>query len=164
MNSKKALKSKKDSKGDRENRTQRILENSDSAEEALLKRCTHFNIGSDTPSTALEACDLIILHRKTEQDECENELMASIAAAIRQRNLILKHDKNWKGMNRTEKGEVEDTLERYVVDVQSRNSIQGGADEEIHRRIQDILKLAEEDVKETPHKDDGDICGSEWRR
>lgn len=155
MNSKKALKSKKESKGDRENRTQRILENSGSAEEALLKRCTHFNIGSAKSSTALEACDLIISQRKIEQVECENELMESIAAAVRQRNLILKHDKNWKGMSRTEKGEVEDTLERYVVDVQNRNSIQGGADEEIHCRIQDILKLAEEDVKRAPHKDDG---------
>jgi hypothetical protein len=103
-------------------------------------------------STALEACDLIILQRKIEQGECENELMESIAAAVWQMNLILKHDKNWKGMSRTEKGEVQDTLERYIVDVQNCNSIQGGADEEIHHCIQDILKLAEEDVKRTPHK------------
>lgn len=155
MDNKKAMRSKKSSKSDRENRTQRILENSDSAEEALLKRCAHFNIDSSTPSTALETCDHIISQRHSELRDCENELMESVAAAIRQRNLILKKDSDWKGMNRTEKGEVEDTLERYLLDVKKKNSIQGAADEEIHLRILDVLKLAEEDVMTSPLKDDG---------
>jgi len=153
MDNKKALRSKQSSKGDRENRMQRILEDSATAEEALLKRCAHFNM-SKKPSTALETCDLIIEHRKEELADCEEELVGMIAAAIRQRNRILKEDRGWKGTTRSEKGEVEDTLERFLRDVRKKSSIQGGADEEIHQRLLDILKMAEDDVAKYPLKED----------
>ena len=58
MNSMTAQKSKRKCTGDRESRMQRILEESDSGEEALLKCCCHFNMSSSF--TALETIDDII--------------------------------------------------------------------------------------------------------
>ncbi|KAJ1554715.1 hypothetical protein HK405_004249 [Cladochytrium tenue] len=51
MNSKRAIKSKKDGDGDREKRMIRALGNSSSAEEALLKRCSHFDLELDAQPT-----------------------------------------------------------------------------------------------------------------
>ena len=45
---KKRVKSKKRSRGDREIRMQKVLEESGDAEEALLKRCAHFDMSSDS--------------------------------------------------------------------------------------------------------------------
>lgn len=88
---------------------QHLVEGSESAEEALLKRCAQFNM-SKSSMTALETCDLIVQHRKEELADCTKELMESIAAALRQRNLILKHDSGWRDMTLSGKGEVPDML------------------------------------------------------
>jgi hypothetical protein len=153
MAHKKALKTKKTTTSDRENRMRRILEDSDSGEEALLKRCAHFNkLSSKSSVTALETCNMIIEQRQQELSECEAELISMVATAIRQRNLILEKDCNWRGTTRTEKGEVEDTLERFIVDVSKKRSIQGGADDEIHQRISYVLEKAQVDVIEHPQK------------
>lgn len=156
MAHRKALKTKKTTTSDRENRMRRILEDSHSGEEALLKRCAHFNkLSSKSSVAALETCNMIIEQRQRELSECEAELISMVAAAIRQRNLILEKDRNWKGTTRTEKGEVEDTLERFIVDVSRKRSIQGGADDEIHQRISHVLEKAQADVMEHPQKTGG---------
>jgi hypothetical protein len=156
MQHKKALKTKKKTTSDKENRMRRILEDSHSGEEALLKRCAHFNkLSSKSSVTALETCDMIIEQRQQELLECEAELISMVATAIRQRNRILEKDRSWKGTARTEKGEVADALESFVVDVEKKRSIQGGADDEIHQRILHVLEKARVDVTEHPQKDDG---------
>ena len=63
---KKRVKSKKRSRGDREIRMQKVLEESGDAEEALLKRCAHFDMSSDS-SNALQTCERIIKLRLQER-------------------------------------------------------------------------------------------------
>ena len=153
MNGKKALKSKKSSGGDREDRMQRIIEGSDTPEEALLKRCAHFNMSSE-PATALETCNVILSDRENEKADCEKELLKLISAALRQRHRILELQPDWRGRGVTStemgKGEVQDRLELFIVDVEKKNSITGGADEEIHQTILDTLRKAQDTVENNP--------------
>ena len=109
---------------------------------------------SSKPLTALETCDLIIDFRKAEKADCEKELMEWIAAALRQRKRILEKQPDWLGTARTEKGEVEDLLERFITDVQNKNSIAGGADDEIHGHVFEILKLAQKEAEMNSSKAD----------
>jgi SNF2 family DNA or RNA helicase len=153
MKSKSAQRSKKRSTGDRENRMQQVLEESKSAEEALLKRCAHFNMSGSNSTTAMEKCDEIIKLREKQNTVCEEDLVDSIAAALKQRNLILELDPGWLGTKSTEKGEVQDRLEVYLRDVENLSSISGGADFEIHSRIKHLLAQAHESkdpVKQYP--------------
>lgn len=105
MNCKKAMKSKKSSCGDRENRMQAVLAGSQSAEEALLKRCAHFNMNSGS-TTALATCTDIFNDRKRELEECEAELTEFVVSACTQRDAILQFQPDWKGTPETIKGEV----------------------------------------------------------
>lgn len=109
---------------------------------------------SSKPLTALETCDLIIDFRKAEKADCEKELMESIAAALRQRKRVLAIQPDWLGTARTEKGEVEDLLERFISDVQKKNSIAGGADDEIHQQVSEILKMAQKEAEMNSSKAD----------
>ena len=142
MKSKSAQRSKKRSTGDRENRMQQVLEESKSAEEALLKRCAHFNMSGSKSTTAMEKCDEIIKLREEQNSVCEEDLVDAIAAALKQRNLILELDPGWLGTKSTEKGEVQDRLEVYLQHVENLSSISGGADLEIHSRIKLLLGKA----------------------
>ena len=153
MNSKRAMKSKKSTRGDREMRMQEILEGSADAEEALLKRCTHFDLSSGS-STALQACERIIDVRVKQKSDCKEELLSNIVSALRQRLRILEHHPQWEGTKKTEKGEVQDRLAQYIDDVQKHQSISGGADEEVHLEILNILKAAHKEVKCTPSQFD----------
>jgi SNF2 family DNA or RNA helicase len=172
MKSKSAQRSKKRSTGDRENRMQQVLEESKSAEEALLKRCAHFNMSGSKFTTAMEKCDEIIELREKQNTVCEEDLVDAIAAALKQRNLILELDPGWLGTKSTEKGEVQDRLEVYLRDVEHLSSISGGADFEIHSRIKHLLEKAHESkdpVKQYPkladangeNADEDDEGGSE---
>ena len=80
--------------------------------------------------------------------------MESIAAALRQRKRILAVQPDWLGTARTEKGEVEDLLERFISDVQKKNSIAGGADDEIHQQVFEILKMAQKEAEMNASKAD----------
>ncbi|GMI05451.1 hypothetical protein TrVE_jg4580 [Triparma verrucosa] len=151
MNSQKAKKSKKSSKGDREKRMNEILEDSKSAEEALLKRCAHFDLAGNSTS-ALETCENIIKMRTTQMDDCVKDLTKQLAAAIRQRREICKIQKNWEGMVNESGGEVNDRLRIYENDVENMNSVSGGADNEVHELIKTILTDAEAEAEEFPDR------------
>jgi len=155
MNNKKALKSKKSSTGDREMRMQKVLEESDSASEALLKRAAHFDLRKNGENqTALQTCDFIIDLRKTQLKDCEDALTELVCRSIRQRNRILKMQPAWKGTVQTEKGEVQDRLELFLTDVAKKQSVPGGADAEVHERILSVVEAAKQEVKKQPDKYD----------
>ena len=109
MNSKGAMKSKKKSRGDRELRMADLLESANSGEEALLKRCAHFDLssGSSEAVSALETCNRIANLRQIELDDTKLHLKESLVSALRQQNLIEEKCPGWKGTNQSEKGEVE---------------------------------------------------------
>ena len=152
MNSQKAKKSKKSSKGDREKRMQAVLEDSQSAEEALLKRCSHFDLAGNSKS-AIETCQQIYKTRKTQKDACVRDLTRQLASAFRQRTAICKYSKGWAGCTSEMGGEVNDRLQLYINDVDEKNCVSGGADNEVHELIQEILKNAEEEAEEFPGRE-----------
>jgi len=152
MNAKGAMKSKKKSRGDRELRMADLLESAKSGEEALLKRCAHFDLSSGSPEgmTALETCNRIATLRKREMDDTTKHLKESMVSALRQRILIEEKCPGWEGTKQSEKGEVEDRLEVYIVDVEKNRSVSGGADADVHNMIASILREAQAEVSTTP--------------
>ena len=151
MNSQKAKKSKKSSKGDREKRMQQVLEDSQSAEEALLKRCSHFDLAGNSKS-AIETCQQIFETRKAQKDACVRDLTRQLASAYRQRTAICELQKGWSGCTSEAGGEVNDRLQLYINDVDDKNCVSGGADDEVHKLIQEILASAEKEAEEFPDR------------
>jgi len=151
MNSQKAKKSKKSSKGDREKRMQQVLEDSADAEEALLKRCSHFDLAGNS-QTAIETCQQIIKTREEQKEDCIKDLVKQLSAAIRQRMAICKIQKGWEGTEKESDGEVNDRLKLYENDVADSNCVSGGADEEIHELLKKVLKDAHEEANKDPNK------------
>ena len=161
MNSKKAMKSKKRSSADREQRMQRVLEDSSNAEEALLKRSTHFELSVNDANdirmgrrTAYQMCEEIYNYREKEKLDCEQDLMNNLVSALRQRLRILKLQPDWEGTAQSEKGEVQDRLALYIKDVEENQSVPGGADDEVNENLLAILEDAKEQVEKTPRKYD----------
>eukprot|EP00656_Telonema_subtile_P051714 TRINITY_DN7029_c0_g1_i2.p1 TRINITY_DN7029_c0_g1~~TRINITY_DN7029_c0_g1_i2.p1 ORF type:complete len:486 (-),score=177.86 TRINITY_DN7029_c0_g1_i2:127-1584(-) len=140
MNKKLATKSRKASTSDRESRIRDVLEGSADPEEALLKRCAHFNVTCDTNDNALEVCLKIIRLREEQKKDCVLELEEKIDSAFRQRAKILEIDPDWEGHG--DAGDVEDRLAVYIADVEEHQSVNGGADEEVHDAIHEIFKAA----------------------
>lgn len=151
MNNKKALKSKIGSRGDRENRMHQALEGSGSAEEALLKRCCHFD------SSSLKD---VYKKRNKDKENCEEELVNSIAAAFRQRNVILQRQPDWAGNKLGEKGEVQDQLGMYLIAVNKHDSVSGGADDEVHNIIKRLVQKAQKVVAKDPMKDPAAVAAT----
>ena len=148
MNSMTAQKSKRKSTGDRESRMQRILEESDSGEEALLKCCCHFNMSSSF--TALETIDDIILLRMSEKSRLEDEMIISLASAFRQHHNILLHQPDWNMVTVTGKGEIHDALHVFLRDVKGMKSVPHGADIEINARICTLVAKGENQDESNP--------------
>jgi SNF2 family DNA or RNA helicase len=147
MNCKTAQKSKRNSTGDRESRMQRILEDSESGEEALLKCCSHFNMSSSL--IALETVNDIIELRTTEKNRLETEMTQSLAAAFRHRERIFKHHSRlhkrcWSTITATGKGDVHDALRVFLEEVETMKSVIHGADTEINKNICLQVKNGEE--------------------
>ena len=66
--------------GDRDARLAAVLGNSSSAEEALLKRVSHFEL-DDESGTALRTCQDIVNVRTNQREECLNELALAVLKA-----------------------------------------------------------------------------------
>lgn len=57
------------------------------AEEALLKRCSHFDLETSNEN-AMKACDVIVKERQKQLDECKAELLKAISDGVkREKNL-----------------------------------------------------------------------------
>jgi SNF2 family DNA or RNA helicase len=133
MNCMTAQKSKRKSTGDRESRMKKILEDSDSGEEALLKCCCHFNMSSSF--SALETIDDIIALRQNEKKRLEKEMVQSLESAFRQQNNIFRLQPDWSTVTVTGKGEIHDALQVFILDVDAMKSVPHGADIEINDNI-----------------------------
>ena len=77
MKAKKSIKSKKTSEGDRESRLRDMLGASGSAEEALLKRCSHYDLAGNTKS-AEAACQEVCKVREEQLKGCEADLQKAV--------------------------------------------------------------------------------------
>jgi len=77
-------KSKLKSESDRDKRLQESLGQSDSAEEALLKRCSHFDLdftAHTNSENAPKQCDVIVEERTKQLSECKEELQSVLQEA-----------------------------------------------------------------------------------
>ena len=75
---KKKMWNRKGAGGDRVDRLKAALGASDSPEEALLKRCAHFDLSGES-STAIEACKGIVKTREDQLEQCKAELVSEVA-------------------------------------------------------------------------------------
>jgi hypothetical protein len=133
MNSKSAQKSKRKSTGDRESRMQKVLRESHSGEEALLKCCSAFDESSVSS---------IIQLRQSQKTDLENEMKSWLTAAFRQRQRILDRQPTWTNVTSNEKFELVDALEVYLEQVDGNASVPHGADDEVNASIKTIVKEA----------------------
>ncbi|KAK2463557.1 hypothetical protein APHAL10511_004308 [Amanita phalloides] len=69
------------SESDRERRLAESLGDSKSAEEALLKRCSHFEVNT-TNENAFKACDVIVRERQKQMEQCKAELLKAIEDGV----------------------------------------------------------------------------------
>ncbi|KAK7025211.1 helicase C-terminal domain-containing protein [Favolaschia claudopus] len=67
---------------DREKRLAKSLGDSKTAEEALLKRCSHFDLETENEN-AMKACDVIVRERQTQLDECKAELLEAVKESVK---------------------------------------------------------------------------------
>ena len=79
-NNHKTIKSKCKSENDREARLAQVLTGSECPEEALLKRCAHFDL-EGTAKSAAEACDTIVALRRGQLEQCTAEIIKQVGFA-----------------------------------------------------------------------------------
>ncbi|KZT67381.1 hypothetical protein DAEQUDRAFT_812927 [Daedalea quercina L-15889] len=80
----------KKSESDREKRVAQALGDSSTAEEALLKRCSHFELDSSDRENAMKACEVIVQERKKQLDNCKAELLKKLGEALKMEQKIGK--------------------------------------------------------------------------
>ena len=96
MKTKKTTKSKASTNaGDREARLREIVGASGSAEEALLKRCSHYDLAGNADS-AEKACEEVVKTREGQLELCEAELLDAIVKACQMRDAILHDDPSFE--------------------------------------------------------------------
>ncbi|KAF8448928.1 hypothetical protein L210DRAFT_846955 [Boletus edulis BED1] len=87
------IKRTKKTESDREKRLNNALGDSKTAEEALLKRCSHFDLdGSQENSkeNAMEACEIIVKDRTKQLDDCKDELLKELKDSVKREKKIGK--------------------------------------------------------------------------
>lgn len=134
-----------------------MLQDSKSSEEALIKCCTHFS-PSGQSATPQSTCMEVIEFRKEQKQELEDEIVASVAAAIRQQERIEKEQPGWKAIQKEETGEMLNPVSRYLEQVRTSRSILHGADEDIHELVKMLVAQAEEKVCEDPDCEDAEFA------
>jgi len=69
---------------DRDRRQQEALGDSETAEEALIKRCSHFELDSSRTNeeNAVQACDVIVEERKKQLHSCREDIRRSLKDAL----------------------------------------------------------------------------------
>jgi hypothetical protein len=80
--------------GDKEGRLREVLGASGSPEEALLKRCSHFDLSS-AMSSAQAACTKVVELRKEQLEDCKEELACSVRNAEQLLQAIHEKDTNF---------------------------------------------------------------------
>mmetsp|Transcript_22634 Transcript_22634/g.62827 ORF Transcript_22634/g.62827 Transcript_22634/m.62827 type:complete len:2149 (-) Transcript_22634:730-7176(-) len=77
-NGRKKMWNRKNAGGDRVERLKAALGSSDSPEEALLKRASHFDL-SGQAACAMKACKDIVVLREEQQEQCKEDLIQGVA-------------------------------------------------------------------------------------
>ncbi|KAH7915282.1 hypothetical protein BJ138DRAFT_1122797 [Hygrophoropsis aurantiaca] len=75
---------------DREKRLNQSLGESKTAEEALLKRCSHFDLDPTDKENAMKACEIIVKERTKQLEECKTELLKQLKQAVKTEKKIGK--------------------------------------------------------------------------
>ncbi|GLB41686.1 putative C-5 cytosine-specific DNA methylase [Lyophyllum shimeji] len=81
------IKRGKKTESDRERRLAKSLGESKTAEEALLKRCSHFDVEMSNEN-AMKACDVIVAERQKQLDECKVDLFKAIQDGAKREKAI----------------------------------------------------------------------------
>lgn len=81
--------------------------NNSSAEEALLKRCSHFDLETSDKDNAMKACEIIVKDRTAQLDECRADLKKNVIKALDMQKRIGKTEdeslfQEWLRVTRTE--------------------------------------------------------------
>ncbi|KAI9062495.1 hypothetical protein FKP32DRAFT_1593141 [Trametes sanguinea] len=80
----------KKSESDREKRLAQALGDSGTAEEALLKRCSHFELETADKENAIKACEVIVKERTKQLQDCKAELLKKLNDALKMEKKIGK--------------------------------------------------------------------------
>ncbi|KAI0333863.1 hypothetical protein GY45DRAFT_1432004 [Cubamyces sp. BRFM 1775] len=80
----------KKSESDREKRLAQALGDSSTAEEALLKRCSHFELETGDKENAIKACEVIVQERTKQLQDCKAELLKKLNDAVKMEKKIGK--------------------------------------------------------------------------
>ena len=82
-------------RSDRDARAVRVLNSSGSTDEALLKRCAHFDLdgASGVSATPLGACEHVVRTREAELADCERDIGALVGELIKQRDSLRSREK-----------------------------------------------------------------------
>ncbi|KAI8996425.1 hypothetical protein BD414DRAFT_477931 [Trametes punicea] len=80
----------KKSESDREKRLAQALGDSSTAEEALLKRCSHFELETADKENAIKACEVIVKERTKQLEDCKKELLKKLNDAVKMEKKIGK--------------------------------------------------------------------------
>jgi hypothetical protein len=129
-------KGKLKSESDRDRRLQESLGQSDSAEEALLKRCSHFDLdftAHKNSDNAPKQCDVIVQERTKQLKECKEELQ-----------LVLREAQQL--YRRVGKGEEENHYERWL----RVSKTTGAGDEDATQQIRILIVEAESSKASMP--------------
>lgn len=78
-----------------------------SAEEALLKRCSHFDLETGDKENAMKACEIIVKDRTAQLEECRTDLLKNVGKALEMQKRIGKTEdeslfQEWLRVTRTE--------------------------------------------------------------
>lgn len=84
------IKRAKKTESDREKRLNNALGESKTAEEALLKRCSHFDLDIKDKENAMKACEIIVQDRTKQLEECRAELLKELQKGAKQEKKIGK--------------------------------------------------------------------------
>ncbi|KAF8845040.1 hypothetical protein BDN67DRAFT_893327 [Paxillus ammoniavirescens] len=87
------IKRTKKTESDREKRLNNALGDSKTAEEALLKRCSHFDLDTsedNAKENAMKACEIIVKDRTKQLDECKEELLEELQKGVKREKKIGK--------------------------------------------------------------------------
>ncbi|KAH9913975.1 uncharacterized protein BXZ73DRAFT_92885 [Epithele typhae] len=73
---------REESESDREKRLSQALGDSSTAEEALLKRCSHFDLDISDRENAMKACEVIVEERTKQLEDCKKDLLKKLNTAV----------------------------------------------------------------------------------
>lgn len=85
----KIRRSRAKSDNDRDRRQQEALGDSKTAEEALIKRCSHFELNTvKKEENAVQTCDMIVAERLVQLHDCREDIRRTLADAVKRHNEI----------------------------------------------------------------------------